>query len=585
MAENSIVRAPYNFVPFSNKVLEYPGEIPGHDSTDPELKTGEIHVTLKAATPVLVWDGKDGKDKEKHFIKGPNGKYMVPGSTIRGLVRQNMQILGFGLVRPGKDLENKRLFYRRLADGTNTVYGALKKHYHSVLNVTPHKTPDGEKTYFVPENVKAGYLRRKKDGSGYQIQPVKGTFLRVSRKHPDVIAFGDEPSRALAVSYVAVGERVEKLCLGEVPGMAHGRLLYTGKPVSRIPNHLYLFPSPDNEADPVELEEDALLNATDQELRANFLRGGGNDPEFWSLPKGEEEKPVFYVRYQGHTYFGMNLYLRLRYLNSIADGLPDKQKKLLSQQPEFMDYPQAILGYAGEKESRRSRVSFGDFQVCGNPNELEPITTILGEPKTSYFPSYIVEGKHYDEDDFQLRGYKYYWLKETKAALPTSEKTKSVLCPLPAGTMFSGVIRYKNLKPDELGLLLWSLHLKETYWQSIGMGKPYGFGRIELSLDEVREFNLDTLYTPDGLCSRGTVLTETEIEICINRYRHSPETAKALYIKKKKPSVDSLSEIKDFFYLTSTIRKPDEVSYMSVSEHSKMLCPLPTVRDIRSSES
>ena len=58
----SKVRAPYNFVPFANKVLlRYAGpeELPRHDRMDPALKSGEIHVTMTADTPVFVSDGRD----------------------------------------------------------------------------------------------------------------------------------------------------------------------------------------------------------------------------------------------------------------------------------------------------------------------------------------------------------------------------------------------------------------------------------------------------------------------------------------------------------------------------------------------
>ena len=35
------------------------------------------------------------------LFPGSDGKYQIPGSTVRGMVRENMQILGYGLVRPG----------------------------------------------------------------------------------------------------------------------------------------------------------------------------------------------------------------------------------------------------------------------------------------------------------------------------------------------------------------------------------------------------------------------------------------------------------------------------------------------------
>lgn len=212
------VYAPYNFVPFSEEILEYlkyKEAVPDHDAVDPALKTGEIHVTLTADTPVFV---SDGDKKKPHFFKGPDGRYMLPGSTIRGMVRQNMQILGFGLVRPGEDLEDRRLFYRRLADKKNSVFGELKDHYWKVLGVK--REWRNEKCYAVPRGVKAGYLSKCEEGNGYQIQPVVGTFFRVSRRHRDVLRFGNEPSRAVQVSYAATGKRVDRIRPGKVEGMS-----------------------------------------------------------------------------------------------------------------------------------------------------------------------------------------------------------------------------------------------------------------------------------------------------------------------------------------------------------------------------
>jgi len=576
MAENSVVRAPYNFVPFSNRVLPYQGEVPAHDSTDPALKTGEIHVTLEAVTPVFV---SDGNKNDPHFIKGPNGRFMLPGSTIRGMVRQNMQILGFGLVRPGEDVEDKRFFYRRLADRTDSVYGELRNHYRKILNVKTEY--QNNRPYAVPRNIQAGYLR--KVGKNYQIQPVKGTFLRVSRKHPDVAEFGNEPSRAFEVSYTVSGTKVGKICRGRVPGMYCGVLLYTGRPIGRKQNPLYLFPEADESAQPVVLEQDALINATDSELLENFRRGGGHNENFWKLPKDGEEKPVFYVRYQGHTFFGMSLFLRLRYLQSTADGIPSEHRE---KDEDFLDYLRAILGYTdrpgrdGKPGSLRSRVSFGNFTVLGEPKELPVVRTILGEPKASYFPGYIEDGKHYDDKGFRLRGYKHYWLKEAGAVKSENVKTSSTLRPLSSGTKFSGVIRYKNLRPEELGLLLWALRLEDGCYQTVGMGKPYGYGRMKLTIDELREYDLSDLYTPGGLCSGGVVSSEGKIQAYIDCY--DALVAEAICPgQTRRPFIACREEIKDFFCLHGMPPKTVNTSYMPLANHSKMQFPLPSVKEIR----
>lgn len=72
------VHAPYNFVPFSEKILfRYAGmeELPPHDRIDPALHTGEIHVTLRAETPVFVSDG----DEEPHFsgVRTANTRFLA----------------------------------------------------------------------------------------------------------------------------------------------------------------------------------------------------------------------------------------------------------------------------------------------------------------------------------------------------------------------------------------------------------------------------------------------------------------------------------------------------------------------------
>ena len=104
--------------------------------------------------------------------------------------------------------------------------------------------------------------------------------------------------------------------------------------------------------------------------------------------------------------------LKLIYLNH--------ESNLISRS-DFLDWPRAILGWAGEENSRRSRVSFGDFPVQGQTEELALVQTVLGSPKISYYPGYVVKGGHYNQEGFLLRGYKQYWLKEDAKSVPTDK--------------------------------------------------------------------------------------------------------------------------------------------------------------------
>lgn len=368
MAVDKRVRAPYNFIPLSDKILlpyDSVESLPAHDRIDPSLKTGEICVTMVADTPVFV---SDGDKNDPHFFRGSNGKYMIPGSTIRGMVRENMQILGFGLMRPGEDLEDIQIFFRDFASASGSRDDPLKKYYCAALGIKQMPMPSG-RPKAIPQLVKSGYLKKEK--GKYKIYPSKGSYMLVRRDHPGVRCFGTEDARTENVYYRAEGDRVKEIrpAVGEKNGLRRGTLLYTGKPVrswnrqtGRLedhPNHLYLIPEADWSAQPLTLDEDDVLSyMEDFEKRRNVL---GRNRNFWNLPLEGREKPVFYVQYEGHVYFGMSRFLRIGYRYPLSCGLPESHKAGMDK----LDFPRAILGYVSKNSgSYRSRVSFGDFAAA-----------------------------------------------------------------------------------------------------------------------------------------------------------------------------------------------------------------------------
>lgn len=99
------------FVPFCETLIRrYTSfrDLPPHNVMDTKLFHGEIHVTLTARTPVIVSGGKRSREGDVSvalFATDSNGHYHIPGSSLRGLIRQNMQILGLGLIRVGREEE------------------------------------------------------------------------------------------------------------------------------------------------------------------------------------------------------------------------------------------------------------------------------------------------------------------------------------------------------------------------------------------------------------------------------------------------------------------------------------------------
>lgn len=161
--ETANVFAPYNFVPFP-QTPAYPEDerkIVGHnvlaDFTDDgeELFSGEIRYSLESMTPIFVDDGTE----QHRFCRNAAGDYIIPGSTMRGLIRSNAMVLGLGNVRD--EIDDYSLMYRNVANGLN------KKRYGDILGaaIARMRNSDGkEYTLSVLKNVQAGYIEKTEDG-------------------------------------------------------------------------------------------------------------------------------------------------------------------------------------------------------------------------------------------------------------------------------------------------------------------------------------------------------------------------------------------------------------------------------------
>ncbi len=571
-ARHDAARAPYNFIPFSDKVLlpyDSPEQLPPHDRMAPGLKMGEIHVTMTADTPVFVGDG----GRPPRFFRGSGGRYTLPGSTIRGMVRENMQILGFGLMRPDEDMKDVQIYFRDMASCAGDSDDPLKNYYRAALGIRMVPAQDGG-LKAVPVAVKAGYVRR--ENGRYRLYPSKPP-LTVRRDHPDVETLRAEARQAGGgiprdnawteqVFYRAENGRVTRICGAYEEGTRRGTLMCTGRWVGKTANPLYLFPPADR--DPLSLkEEDVLSYLEDLEKRSAAL---GRNRSFWELPREGREKPVFYVEYEGHIYLGMSRFPRIGYRYPLSRGLPESHRNA----GDKVDLPYAILGFAHRDGAYRSRVSFGDFAAEGDGLRTQEASVVLMGPKPSYYPGYVEGGKHYNSESFRLRGYKQYWLKEAEPAGTGAPRAVSIR-PLPRGTRFGGVIRYKNLTGEELGLLLWCLRLEDGCFQSVGMAKPYGYGRMRLTIQSVREFEPDTLYRGGSFQAPPWRDGTEKVGEYIDRYR--------AYARRQLDEPGPLEEndvLRDFFYMRSTIREKDETRYMELKDYSRRKT-LPSVRNER----
>ena len=120
------IKAPFNFVPVSDKVFFPPWadrisqDIPFRGSL-----SGTIHLTITAETPMFIRNGSDRKDSSFSHLTGASGKpwYFIPGSSIKGEVRSTLEIMSFSKMRVD---ESAAFTLREIGTKKNKLYD-LKK--------------------------------------------------------------------------------------------------------------------------------------------------------------------------------------------------------------------------------------------------------------------------------------------------------------------------------------------------------------------------------------------------------------------------------------------------------------------------
>lgn len=666
------VGAPYNFVPITENIYkryQKEEELPRHDRIDTERYSGELKCKITALTDIFIGGGEEIKTEEySSFAKCIDGVPCIPGSSIKGLVRSNMQVLGFGTI--AGDVEDYRIMYRKVGAKSSKIAKYYSQNILDVKSLVIKKDKNGKEIRTtIPKNVKAGYIKKEKgsyviyptevdaidrkqfgecnyypvserevflakedakrqgkenpfsffEESNLQLQHIgtcKGEDFKVDNRNgrihikgpenEDYIPYITEVCYRLKDKYKVISIIKHSGTCKE--GYKEGYVISTGKMQEK--KVFYVIPKCEKKNGIPIPELDILSFKRDYESKKNKLYGTLKDSSlrekcqsFFELPKEGETKPVFFVYKSGRIYFGYTPFLRIFYEHSIIHGISQEQRKYMKENGDLkapvLDYPSTILGYATEKSSYKSRVSFEDFRLqIPEKMELEQylkekqdkVEVVQGEPKLSSYWDYLVQDNEnyamtYNEDTFQLRGIKQYWLHE-KAQDIEEVKNKNAASrfqPLKAGVLFEGKVRFKNLSEDELGLLIWSLSLETDSNQNIGRAKAFGYGRIDISLEQLRLYDYEKMYNGTTLCMDVfEEKTVEDINYFIKKYKdymnqnYKKQNGKKNDIMKDK-SINALSKMKD----KNNIPK-ENIKYMNLdrNDYQNRNQPLHTIEQV-----
>ncbi|MDF1573309.1 MAG: TIGR03986 family CRISPR-associated RAMP protein [Bacteroidales bacterium] len=491
------IKAPYNFVPASKQIVEpWWSNHVNHDVPFRDGLSGEFTVRMKARSPLFVCDGMSRKDKEElkknsqplHAAQFRN-KYFIPGSSIKGMIRNVLEIMSFsGMSNISddryayRDMQNKEEYRDQFKDQrAGWLYqenGAYKLSDCGEPGRISHKDLDSYfHTDFSEYFSQNGGFNQKNDSqkaARFKYERFKGErhqkFLPVDSKDP------------------------RKKFVVHESGEKEGTIVFTGQPGPRkkgnngkwTGHHLeFVFFNPVH--DPVAVPGEVIKNFKfayhDQDKHR-----WSEDWEYWrEVLENGNKIPVFFRQNDNGSIrdMGLSYLYKLSYKKSVKEALPHN--------PDGMDLAKTIFGYTTREKALKGRVHFGHakaankIEVAGERNE------VLAGPKASYYPTYIrqdvkngTERKFYTFDNGEIAGWKKYPVHKSGTVhyhtdMKTLENQGTRFVPLKEGAEFECRVSYHNLKTIELGALLSAITFHNTpgVYHSLGMARPLGYGKVQ----------------------------------------------------------------------------------------------------------
>ena len=516
---NMSIYAPYNFVPLSAWIFKPDwAEQVSHDLPFSDGICGSLELEIQAHTPILVGGGKQATAQgpgevhcpgEVHFFQLPDQTYAIPGTSLKGMIRHVLEMATFGKMRL---VDDQWLSVRDLTKGGKFYTEHLSENL-------------GPKTF--RPLARAGWLKLGSTNKGeleWRLIPCE--YARVEQEH--LINWGEtqnihRPERikrkqSAVDKYKIWQTRHLKFDLeakkswphqkGQISleynkarqrlgiGQYEGDFVFTGQPTEntgksgRSKHMEFIF-----------YKDSATPKKVDEKVIRAFqhIHADSEEWQYWSKKVRKGEKvPVFYLE-NGNKIdsLGLAMMYRLPYKNSIGATISHTNPEHLSD--DFFDLPELIFGTVNDDNTQFSLKSRVSFSMAPLQNQIRPVLvgpTILGSPKASYYPNYVQQNKNgqpymtYMDDTAEIQGWKCYpvnprWQVPAPARDQQNNNNIQVkLCPLKEGARFKCFLDVHNLRPAELGALVWALTWggDAKLRHGLGMGKPFGLGQISIKI-------------------------------------------------------------------------------------------------------
>ncbi len=456
-----------------------------------EWLTGKFMCHLTTKTPLIIPDHAekipkgtaDGGERPSEYDKYPfmtiDGRPMIPGSSLRGVIRSTFETITKSCVFTNDD------YYFSSRTGVPKEAGLLEKGKEGWKLYEAERYADKEDVFTNTNEV--GDVVKFEGG-----KDKKGRLY--------VVGEGDQTGYVMRMKRFINDDKASSYSVFEQKG--EEAIPIDGK---RMDKFIELF----------KVNIDKYLEGAAKVEAKRY-------EEKW---KEVEEKggkiPVWYQKIDDNYYFALSQLSRNVYIKKPKDILPASLKSCSGR--DELCPACALFGFMSgetnhEREQREgramgSRVRFSDAwcEDEGVCKDLQKPLPILSSPRSSSLEFYLKHEKdsyHADMDGIELAGRKFYWhhrnFSMRELGCDTNSKMISLMQYVEAGVRFKFEVYFDGVTKNQLDQLYTALTFGDNVedgrlCHKIGHAKPLGFGSAKIIVDQV---SIRTFELQDGASYR-----------------------------------------------------------------------------------
>ena len=511
---------PYNFVSLKDeKDVVYKGE------RKLGTNTGKLVCKLVNKTPLFIMgkSEQDNKGHTKEWFCREKGITIIPGSSLKGVIRNIIDVLTNSVIR---NVEDEKLEQRMGAGKFESVFGIIESlpengkkgiivEAEKIKVKTKDKTEVGNKKFkFEDRGQEFSRKYSYKDGL---IERVKLKDSIYNLKETEIKI---KPGVTIVEKLINNSKEYKNYLIDNENGV-QGVLWFSSPIYGKIHEKL-LIPKKNGRKFEFSKEEYEDFKYIIKQ-RAERIKNGKdiNSSTFYYDKNLEIGDPVLFEVKDGKMaeHLAFSEIPRLRYKFSPLDLVPEEFCP--GDSLKNLSFSERLFGTTGDNTKKdeekkdelvalSGRVFFEDAKNYkpkmidnGNPVTLKA----FGEPHPTLTTFYLdnIEKNYNENKGVSIRGRKFYWHHKDKIGTPFSKYRKTIEMPkdkngqnkfaynsslelMDINNEFEFNINFENLTDEELGVLIYAIELEDGLLHKIGKGKAFGFGSCKI---EIKEFLLE----------------------------------------------------------------------------------------------